>query len=109
MKSICYILIFILITLFLWNINNKENFTCNIGMAKYAQCFERHQGRNEKGLTRINTKISGLQATLDEFSKKIKNITKKQGETTKKLDNLKKIEKDGAKSDVKVQDPNTER
>lgn len=88
MKSICYILIFILIVLFLWNINNKESFTCNISMGQYAQCFERHQGRNEKNLSRMDGKDSQMKAKLDGLVKSIDDLGKKQAKTRKTLDGI---------------------
>ena len=81
MKSIRFIFIFGLITLFLWNYNNKEQFTCNIGMAKYKQCFERHQARNDNNISNINNKLSSLNSSLEEHHKEQIKLEEKLQET----------------------------
>ena len=65
MKSVCYILIFLLLVLLFWNfyIKSKENFTCDIEMeTNWANCFDRHQKRNDNNLNRVISKTSGIRS-----------------------------------------------
>lgn len=95
MKSICNLLILILLVLFLWNffIKDKESFKCDIGMAQYKQCFSRHQGRNTNNLTRLDNDISKLDDLLNKVTKRNAKFFKDATKTGENIKGLSKVAK----------------
>ena len=62
MKSICYILIFLLLVLFLWNFLLKTKEPLDMNVNHEVQCFDRHQKRNDNNLNRVISKTSGIKS-----------------------------------------------
>tara|TARA_B100001989_G_C24102966_1_gene252622 strand:+ start:124 stop:465 length:342 start_codon:yes stop_codon:yes gene_type:complete len=95
MKTICNILILVLLILFLWNflIKSKESFKCDIAMGQYKQCFVRHQGRNNKNLSRVNNEMSKLNGLLTKLSERNKKFVKTYTKTSESINGLEKVAK----------------
>lgn len=62
MKSICYILIFLLLVLLLWNLLLKTKEPLDMNVNDDARCLDRHQKRNDNNLKRITKDINSFKS-----------------------------------------------
>ena len=100
MKCICYILIFLLLVLLLWNFLLKTKEPLDMNMNHELKCFDRHQKRNDNNLKRVTSNSISIKS--DDKRKKILNdLINDQKKSETQIDGLLKV----AKGDNVEQDP----
>ena len=104
MKSICYILIFLLLVLFLWNFLLKTKEPLDMNVNSEVQCFDRHQKRNDNNLKRVVKDINSLK-TKNKNTKILNDLLKNQKESDTSINGLSKVAKgENIEKDPKVCD-----
>lgn len=108
MKSICYILIFLLLVLLLWNFLLKTKEPLDMNVNDEIRCFDRHQKRNNNNLNRIVKDINSYKSN-DKKTKILNDLIKQQKENEEGIDGLLKVAKgDSYEKDPKVCDKHPE-
>ena len=104
MKSICYILIFLLLVLLLWNFLLKTKEPLDMNVNDEVKCFDRHQKRNKNNLNRVFKDINSFKGD-NKKTKILKDLLKKQKENEEGIAGLLKVAKgDNVEQDPKVCD-----
>ena len=62
-------------------------------MGQYKQCFKRHQGRNNKSLSRVNNEMSKLDGLLTKLMDRHQKVSKEMQKTQASIGGLEKVAK----------------